>query len=62
MTDCTVPVDPQKEQMKKAKEAVKDIILSSHCNPIIVRLAWHDSGSYDKVGICVNDFTPVACQ
>ena len=40
----------QKEALKSAKAAVKDLILSKHCNPIIVRLAWHDSGSYDAVG------------
>jgi hypothetical protein len=37
--------------MRSAQKAIKDIILSKNCNPIIVRLAWHDSGSYDKVGI-----------
>jgi catalase (peroxidase I) len=40
----------QREVMRSAQQAIKDIILSKHCNPIIVRLAWHDSGSYDKVG------------
>ena len=28
---------------------VMDLIKSKHCNPILVRLAWHDSGTYDKV-------------
>lgn len=37
--------------MRSAQKAIKDIILSKNCNPIIVRLAWHDSGSYDKVGV-----------
>lgn len=39
----------QKEKLKSAKKAVEQLILSKHCNPIVVRLAWHDSGSYDKV-------------
>ena len=39
----------QKEKLKSAKKAVEQLILSRHCNPIVVRLAWHDSGSYDKV-------------
>lgn len=41
-------VDQKKEGLREAKEKLKEIILDSHCNPIIVRLAWHDSGSYDK--------------
>ncbi len=49
----------QKEAIKKAKEAVKEIILNKNCNPIIVRLAWHDSGSYDKVSPC---FLHAACK
>ena len=28
---------------------VMELIRSKHCNPILVRLAWHDSGTYDKV-------------
>ena len=39
----------QKKELKDAKKAVEQLILSRHCNPIVVRLAWHDSGSYDKV-------------
>ena len=39
----------QKEKLKSAKKAVEQLIRSRHCNPIVVRLAWHDSGSYDKV-------------
>jgi len=39
----------QKTELKDAKKAVEELILSRHCNPIVVRLAWHDSGSYDKV-------------
>jgi L-ascorbate peroxidase len=48
MVTAETSVKEKKENIKKAKEAVKKIILSKHCNPIIVRLAWHDSGSYDK--------------
>lgn len=44
----SLSIERQKEGLQEAKQKIKDIILSSHCNPIIVRLAWHDSGSYDK--------------
>jgi len=51
---CCVPTahkfaSLQKTELKDAKKAVEELILSRHCNPIVVRLAWHDSGSYDKV-------------
>lgn len=37
-----------KEQLAEAKREVAEVIKQSHCNPILVRLAWHDSGTYDK--------------
>ncbi len=39
----------KKEALLDAKKDVEELIKSKHCNPITVRLAWHDSGSYDKV-------------
>jgi len=36
------------EQVRGAKAALTDLITSKNANPIIVRLAWHDSGTYDK--------------
>jgi hypothetical protein len=48
-TDQHRPSRVQKEKLISAKKAVEQLILSKHCNPIVVRLAWHDSGSYDKV-------------
>jgi L-ascorbate peroxidase len=38
-----------KEELLKARQDVRELIKSKFCNPIIVRLAWHDSGTYDKV-------------
>lgn len=37
-----------KEQLLEAKKKLESIITSKNCNPILVRLAWHDSGTYDK--------------
>ena len=39
----------RKEELVKAKKELESYIKSKNCNPIVVRLAWHDSGSYDKV-------------
>lgn len=36
------------------------MIRTKGCNPIIVRLAWHDSGTYDKVRFC--DLVIIAIQ
>ena len=38
-----------KKQLLEARKDLEEIITGKHCNPILVRLAWHDSGSYDKV-------------
>ena len=40
----------KKEAIKDARDDVRELIKSRHCNPILVRVAWHDSGTYDKVG------------
>eukprot|EP00798_Chlamydomonas_sp_ICE-L_P019265 gene19265-25901_t len=36
------------DQLKAAKVELKEVITSKSSNPIIVRLAWHDSGTYNK--------------
>lgn len=36
------------EQLKGAKQALIEFLPSKNCQPIIVRLAWHDSGTHDK--------------
>ncbi|GLC36642.1 hypothetical protein PLESTM_000484300 [Pleodorina starrii] len=36
------------EQLKALREELFNYINSRGCNPIIVRLGWHDSGTYDK--------------
>jgi len=35
-------------QLKAARKDMFEFINDQNCNPIMVRLAWHDSGTYDK--------------
>ncbi|KAJ1279486.1 hypothetical protein BS78_04G160500 [Paspalum vaginatum] len=35
-------------QLKSAREEIKDLLKTTYCHPILVRLGWHDSGTYDK--------------
>lgn len=37
-----------KEQLEGARADVAALIAATTANPILVRLAWHDSGTYDK--------------
>ncbi|OWM90127.1 hypothetical protein CDL15_Pgr006448 [Punica granatum] len=36
------------EQLKSAKEDIKDLLKTTFCHPILVRLGWHDAGTYNK--------------
>merc|ERR1712196_378248 len=40
--------DGTKEIIHKLKEDLMDLYKEDACQPIMVRLAWHDSGTYDK--------------
>ncbi len=31
------------------KKDLLELIRTKRCNPLMIRLAWHDSGTYDKV-------------
>ena len=42
----------RKEELLELKPGLADYIKSKNCAPLMIRLAWHDSGSYDKVGLC----------
>ncbi|CAL4887361.1 unnamed protein product [Urochloa decumbens] len=35
-------------QLKGAREDIKELLKTTYCHPIMVRLGWHDSGTYDK--------------
>ena len=37
-----------KEQLVEAKQLVTEMIESRDCAPIMVRLAWHDAGTFDN--------------
>lgn len=37
-----------KRELKEAKRLVKNLVSQKDCAPILVRLAWHDSGTYDN--------------
>eukprot|EP00977_Amphora_coffeiformis_P009183 scaffold2093_cov161-Amphora_coffeaeformis.AAC.13 len=39
---------PTKEDLIKARTMIQNILLEKNCGPICVRLAWHDSGTFDK--------------
>merc|ERR1712187_980844 len=38
----------RKAALKKAKALCKQLVIDKSCGPILVRLAWHDSGTFDN--------------
>lgn len=38
----------QVDQLKSAHAALATLLKEKNCTPIMVRLAWHDSGTYDN--------------
>lgn len=38
---------PSVEDLTEAQKLIDEIILTNNCGPLLVRLAWHDSGTFD---------------
>ncbi|KAL9313621.1 hypothetical protein ACSQ67_019073 [Phaseolus vulgaris] len=36
------------DQLKNAREDIKELLRSKFCHPILIRLGWHDAGTYNK--------------
>lgn len=36
------------EQLKAAREDIITLLHEKHCHPILIRLGWHDAGTFDK--------------
>ena len=57
----------KKEAIEVVKKELTAHIQETRCHPIVVRLAWHDAGSYDKVRphqLCRLTYVtlPLSCQ
>lgn len=50
----------QVKALQVCKKAVMEICEKHNCNPILVRLAWHDAGEYPLCLHSLNKFTPPA--
>ncbi|XP_073260757.1 probable L-ascorbate peroxidase 6, chloroplastic/mitochondrial isoform X2 [Populus alba] len=44
----TVAAASDPAQLKSAREDIKELLKSNSCHPILVRLGWHDAGTYNK--------------
>ncbi|KAK9110244.1 hypothetical protein Sjap_018304 [Stephania japonica] len=36
------------DQLRSAREDIRELLRTTFCHPILVRLGWHDAGTYDK--------------
>lgn len=45
---CAAAAASDAAQLKSAKEDIKVLLRTKFCHPILVRLGWHDAGTYNK--------------
>ncbi|XP_061359956.1 probable L-ascorbate peroxidase 6, chloroplastic/mitochondrial isoform X2 [Gastrolobium bilobum] len=36
------------DQLKNAREDIKELLRTKFCHPLLIRLGWHDAGTYNK--------------
>lgn len=36
------------DQLKSAREDIKELLKTKFCHPLLIRLGWHDAGTYNK--------------
>nr|AII99884.1 peroxidase [Cicer arietinum] len=36
------------DQLKSAREDIKELLRTKYCHPLMIRLGWHDAGTYNK--------------
>ncbi|KAK4359082.1 hypothetical protein RND71_021311 [Anisodus tanguticus] len=36
------------DQLKSARQDIKELLKTTFCHPVLVRLGWHDAGTYNK--------------
>lgn len=45
-------------QLKEAKALITELLKETKPHPLLVRLAWHDSGTYNKASAASKDVVP----
>ncbi|KAJ6805772.1 putative L-ascorbate peroxidase 6, chloroplastic [Iris pallida] len=48
VSSASAPAAADVSQLKAAREDIKELLKTTFCHPILIRLGWHDAGTYDK--------------